>query len=417
MTQAGHIAIIGGGIGGLAAALALRQRGFDCSVYEQAPQLSEIGAGLNLSPNALKAFRMLGVEDEVITAGYQDEFQTTRNGQTGAIMAQQPRRAGVLEKYGASFLTVHRADVQNILRNRLPAEVLHLGKACTRVENTGSGARVTFADGSVIDAGIVIGADGIHSSVRDSLFGKQPPRFTGCICFRGLVPLDQVKHIPHATEMTGWWGPSGHVVQYRVRGGDLVNLVAHFDSDAWTEESWTRECSKEEILQTFKGWNDNLLQLIALGEKHYKWALYDRDPLDVWGRDSVTLLGDAVHPMLPYLGQGAAMALEDACILARALDANRDDAHAGLRLYEEVRRPRTTRVVLASRARAREYHLSSAFARMWRDLKMAIRIRFGTDKSTLRADWVYQYDAAQVALDPHAESAKHAGAIAQLRGT
>ena len=399
MEHKANIAIVGGGIGGLAAALALHQRGFRCTVYEQAAELTGVGGGLNLSPNALKTFRMLGVEEEVIAAGFQDEFQSLRNGETGALMARQSRREGVMKKYGAPFLTVHRADVQDVLRKHLPDGILQLGKNCVSVENTENNARVTFTDGSTVEADAVIGADGIHSAVRDSVFGVQPPRFTGCICFRGLVPVSAVEGIPEAKDMTAWWGPAGHVVHYRVRGGDQVNFVAHRDSDAWTGESWTQECSRQEVLDSFAGWNPDLLKLIALGDRHYKWALYDREPLKQWGRGRITLLGDAVHPMLPYLGQGAAMALEDACILARLLGQSSGDIENALRRYEDIRRPRTMQVVLASRARATQYHLKSPLARMWRDVKLALRSRFGRDKTTLQADWVYHYDVTAAPLD------------------
>ncbi|MGE3248464.1 MAG: FAD-dependent monooxygenase, partial [Beijerinckiaceae bacterium] len=232
------IAIVGGGIGGLAVALALHQRGFRCDVYEQTPSLTDVGGGLNLSPNALKTFRMLDVEEEVIAAGFQDETQTVRNGETAAILAQQSRRDGVMDKYGAGFLTVHRADVQNILRARIPPERLHLGKSCVRLENMPETVRLTFADGSSVEADMAIGADGIHSAVRESLFGKQPPQFTGCMCFRGLVPVEEADNISGARDMTAWWGPHGHVIHYRVRGGSMINFVAHFACDDWAEEAW-----------------------------------------------------------------------------------------------------------------------------------------------------------------------------------
>jgi salicylate hydroxylase len=237
MQRKSKIAIIGGGIGGLAAAIALRQRSFECDIYEQAARMNDIGAGLNLSPNALKAFRALGVEEDMIAVGCRDELQHARNWKTGAVTAQQSRLEGVVETYGASFLTIHRADVQNVLLSRIPAEHLHLGKSCVSVVNMADGVQISFADGSIVEADCVIGADGIHSAVRDSLFGKQPPHFTDCICYRGLVPYDAAKHIIGVNNLNAWWGPHGHVVYYRVRGGDWVNFVAHYDSDAWTEES------------------------------------------------------------------------------------------------------------------------------------------------------------------------------------
>ena len=392
-------AIVGGGIGGLAAALALHRRGYEFDVYEQGDDITEIGGGLNLSPNALKALRTLGVEDASIATGFQDEWQRIHSWRSGTVLAQQSRKAGMREKYGAEFLNIHRADMQKVLYDHVPPAQVHARKACVEAGSTADCAFLKFADGTSAEADFVVGADGIHSAVRDSVFGKTPPRFTGCVCWRGMAPWDAVKHIPQMNELGAWWGPHGHVVHYRVRRGELVNFVAHYDSDAWTEESWTRESGKEELLQTFAGWNESLIELFNQSERYYKWALYDREPLEAWSRDRVTLLGDAVHPMLPYLGQGAAMAIEDGCILARILDADTSgDVAQMLQLYEALRKPRGTRVQLASRERAKLYHTPSTAARLWRDMKLALRNRFGADKTPLQAQWVYEYDVGTTGL-------------------
>jgi salicylate hydroxylase len=231
--------------------------------------------------------------------------------------------------------------------------------------------------------------------VRQSLFGPDVPKFTGCICWRGLVPREALTDARGA-QMTAWWGPHGHVVHYPVRKGELVNFVAHHDSDAWTEESWTRECDRAELMQTYARWNDSLLRLFESSERYYKWALFDRDPLDAWGRGRVTLLGDAAHPMLPYLAQGAAMATEDGCILAECLASGTDPAE-GLRTYERLRMPRTRRAQLGSRARAKENHLPSAWARLKRDARLAFLARFGgRDTTPHQGAWIYDYDVAEV---------------------
>ncbi len=393
MSRKPKVAIIGGGVGGLAAALALHRLGMEFEVYEQASHINEIGAGLNLSPNALKAFRMLGFENEAIEAGWQDEYQCTRSWRTAFPISRQPRKL-TSDIYGAQYLTLHRADLQSLLLERLPETHVHTGKACVDAGTNGKTAYARFTDGSSVDADIVIGADGIHSAVRDALYGKQPPHFTGCICWRGLVPVEAVANIPYVKDLAAWWGPHGHVVHYRVRRGELVNFVAHYDSDAWTEESWTTECTKDELIGTFARWNDALLQLFDQSERYYKWALYDRDPLPQWSKRQVSLLGDSAHPMLPYLGQGAASAVEDACILARVLDDSEGNIEAKLQRYEALRKPRTTRMQLVSRERAKENHLTSPAARLMRDAKVAFRSRFGSDKSIFKAGWVYEYDPA-----------------------
>ena len=388
------VVIVGGGLGGAAAALALHRRGVEVEIYEKAPELAEIGAGLNVSPNALKALRYLGVEDAAIEVGVQSLEQVIRSFRSGRVIAR-PKRAGDIEtRYGASFLTIHRADLLDTLLAPLPDNIVHLDAACTGVETGDVGAVARFGDGTAVEADIVVGADGIHSAVRDSLFGPIEPRFTGCICWRGLVPREALSDPRYAAEMAAWWGPHGHVVHYPVRRGELINFVAHFDSDGWTEESWTYECDRVELMETYAGWNRNLLNLIEASGKYYKWALYDRDPLENWTKGRATLLGDSAHPMLPYLGQGACMAVEDACILAESVGRMPDDLSAALQAYERLRKPRTTRAQLGSRFRAKQNHLVSPFARLKRDIKIAYNSRFGADSSPGQAAAFYEYDVA-----------------------
>ena len=393
-TRKPKIAIIGGGLGGAAAALALHRHGIEAEVYEKAPELSEIGAGLNLSPNALKAFRYLGVEDAAIDIGYQAAEQVIRSYRSGRVLARLQRDHSIVDRYGAMFLTIHRADLLDILVHALPDGMVRLDAGCIGVETRPGGAVARFADGSAVEADAVIGADGIRSAVRESLFGPVAPSFTGRVCWRGLVPREAITDDRYAMQMTSWWGPHGHIVHYPVRRGELVNFVAHRDTDAWTEESWTYECDRGELMEIFADWNPDLLKLLESSERYYKWALYDRDPLESWGRGRITLLGDAAHPMLPYLGQGACMAVEDACILAEAIVRAPDDLEAALRDYERLRMPRTSRAQIGSRFRAQQNHLASPFARFRRDLRMAFTNRFGRDRSPNRGQWLYEYDVA-----------------------
>ncbi len=405
MARTARVAIIGGGIGGLSAALALEQRGIEVVVYEQSPQLGDIGAGLNLSPNALKVFRALGIEESVTGIGYQGDFQLIRNWNNGRLISRVDRK-GFAARFGAPHLTVHRADLTEILARALKRAEIKLGARCIAVESGGATAGARFADGSTAEADAIIGADGLHSVVRSCLFGPEAPHFTGCICYRGLVRVDEAPRDIATRDSTMWMGPHGHVVHYRVRRGELLNIVAHFDTDAWTEESWTRECDRSEITNTYQGWHDDLVRLYALGERWYKWALYDRDPLDRWSRGRATLLGDSAHAMLPYLGQGACMAIEDGYVLG-ALIANEPDITAALKTYESLRMPRTRRTVLGSRMRARENHLASPLARLVRDAKFALRDKFGADRTAFQAAWLYEYD---VAHDPALKAREPAGA-------
>jgi salicylate hydroxylase len=384
------IAIIGGGIGGLVAAVALRMRGMEVSVYERSAEVREIGAGLRLTPNALKALRALGLEQDALAVGVRIDRSVTRNWRSARILATQDTDAA---RYGASGLTIHRADMLDLFRRRLPDELIHLNADCSGVLQSSGSAVARFADGSEIEADVIVGADGIHSAVRASLFGADQPRFTGCICWRGLFPIERFPHAAHGT--TRWLGPHGHVVCYPVRRGELLNFVAHYDSDAWTEESWTREADRAELAQTYKGWNESVLRMLDSSEIYYKWALYDREPMDAWSQGRITLIGDAAHSMLPYMAQGTSMTLEDAWVLALELERTPDKVSEALRRYELARMPRTRRAQLGSRARAKENHLASPWAQLRRDLLTKMRTRFGTDKTVDGVSWIYDFDVAR----------------------
>ncbi len=394
MPRAPRVAIIGGGIGGLAAALALERRGVEAIVCEQAPALSEFGAGLNLTPNAIKALRALGIGDEIEAIGSGSEYMLMRSWKSGRVISRA-RRGEFRKLYGAPNLTAHRADLLGVLRGALKSTDIRLGKRAVAIESSDRGAVARFGDGSEIEADMVVGADGIHSVVRNSLFGAEAPRFTGCICWRGMAPADAVPRDINVADGALWMGPHGHVVHYPVRRGELVNIVAHLDSTAWTEESWTHECDLGEVTSAYRGWNSALTRLFPYSERWYKWALYDRDPLPRWSKGRATLLGDSAHAMLPYLGQGAAMAIEDGCVLAAMIARHGDDLDEALAGYERIRAPRTEAAVMGSRARAKENHLASRFAQFKRDVKFAWRQRFGSDNTAFQAAWLYDYDAGR----------------------
>jgi salicylate hydroxylase len=399
MARAPRIAIVGGGIGGLAAALALERRGAETVVCEQSGAPSDIGAGLNLSPNALMALRALGVEDAVLAIGSEADFLVIRSWKSGRIISRM-RRGAFRAQFGAPNVSVHRADLIDVLRSALKTTDIRFGTRCITVEGRDRSAVARLADGSEIEADLIVGADGIHSAVRKCLFGADAPRFTGCICWRGMAPADAVPRDVAIAEGAMWMGPHGHVVHYPVRRGELVNIVAHFDSHAltqesWTEESWTRECDLSEVTTAYAGWHSDLLRLYPASKRWYKWALYDRDPLARWSKGRATLLGDSAHAMLPYLGQGAAMAIEHACVLAAAIARHADDLDAALLAYERLRVPRARAAVLGSRERAKENHLASPWARLKRDVKFALRERFGGDKTAFQTAWLYGYDVGQ----------------------
>ncbi len=359
--------------------------------------LSEVGAGLNLSPNAVKACRALGLEAAVEAVGSVQDFLIIRSWKSGRVISRAPR-GDYRQKFGAPHITVHRADLLEILSGALKTTEVRLGMRCVGVEPGGKSAVARFADGSAIEADIVIGADGIHSVVRESLFGADTPRFTGCICWRGMAPIDAVPADINTKDGAMWMGPHGHVVHYPVQSGKLLNIVAHIDSDAWTEESWTHECDVAEVTTTYAKWHRDLTRVYPCSTRWYKWALYDRDPLPHWSKGRATLLGDSAHAMLPYLGTGAGIALEDACVLAATVARQPDDLDAALLAYERLRAPRAKAAVLGARARAKENHLASPWARLKRDVKFALRERFGAgrrgDTTAFQVGWLYGYDVA-----------------------
>jgi salicylate hydroxylase len=388
-----RVAIIGGGIGGLTAANALSQAGIEVAVYEAAAELKEIGAGVALHANAMRVLRAIGLEDGVRKVAGRSEWAVTRNGKTGRVISKTSRTRQAAA-FGVQSATVHRADLLGVLADALPPGLVTLGKRCTRVEPDGAAAVARFADGSEIEADVIIGADGIHSAVRTSLFGPDDPRFTGKICYRSVIPTAAVSGRRPSADNGQWLGPHGTIVLYPLRGEELINVVCHYDDDGYRHESWITECSREEVLERYAGWHESLLRLFAAGNTWYKWALYDRDPIPRWTRGRVTLLGDAAHPMLPYLGQGACQALEDGAVLATALTAEAADPLTGLARYERTRRPRASRVVLTARERGLSNHLASPWATMRRDLLIAVRRRLNRrDPEGRGAGWLADYDA------------------------
>jgi len=388
-----RVAIIGGGIGGLTAANALSRAGIEVAVYEAAAELKEIGAGVALHPNAMKVLRAIGAEDRVRAVAGRSQWQVMRNWKTGRVIGKTSREQQAAS-FGIEGATVHRADLLDVLANALPAGTVTLGKRCAEVRPAGELAAARFADGSEIEADIVVGADGIHSPVRASLFGPDAPRFTGKICYRSVVPAAAVRGTRPAAEGAQWLGPHGTIVLYPLRGEELVNVVCHYDDAGYRHESWITECAREEVLERYAGWHESLLRLFAAAGTWYKWALYDRDPIPRWTHGRVTLLGDAAHPMLPYLGQGACQAIEDGAVLATALSAEAADPVAALARYERTRRPRASRVVLAARERGLSNHLTSPWAAWRRDLTIAWRRRVNRrDPEGRGTAWLAGYDA------------------------
>jgi salicylate hydroxylase len=386
------IAVIGGGIGGLAAALSLHAAGFDVEVYEQAQGLREVGAGLVLTPNATRLLDRVGLRAQLDALAIAPLAWRQRRWEDGRTLLHTPTLRG--DGTPATFYTVHRADLLATLMRAVPAARLHLGHRLTGL--TDDGARVTarFDNGARIEADLLVGADGIHSSVRGLLFGAERPRFTGCVAYRGLVPAERLAHLDLPCESQLWLGPGRHFVHYPVHSGALINFVCLIDRDAWTKESWTEPGEVADALAAFDGWHAQVRAIVSSVDETFVWGLFDRAPLKRWSVGRVTLLGDACHPMLPFLAQGAAQAIEDAATLAAVLARSTADVPEVLRRYEALRRPRTTAIQAVAAGNKTRNHMPDGPAQIARDAAMAAG---AADWSIGASLWVYRHDAAAAA--------------------
>jgi salicylate hydroxylase len=357
-----RVAIIGAGLGGLAAAGALRQRGIEVAVYERAPALGEVGAGIQLGPNAVKVLRALGLESSLRRLAAEPANYVSLAWNDAHLRYREPMKGPYADRYGAPYLMAHRADLHRLLCGLVADDTVKLGKQCIGVSSMGPGATAEFADGLQVEADVIVGADGINSTVRQSLFGEAPARFTQQMAWRCMVPIECVPtHVGIGRdEYVGWIGPDGHVICYPIAGGALYNIFAGHVTDQWVDESWAVASSVEELLEGYRSWHPALLDMLGHVSDCYKWGIRDRDPLPRWTSGAITLLGDAAHPMMPTLAQGAAISLEDGFALARHLANHADDPGRGLVAYEAERRPRASRVVLQAREQFQNNRMNPA---------------------------------------------------------
>jgi salicylate hydroxylase len=388
-----RVAVIGGGIGGLTAAVALLQAGFKVEVYEQAPELTEVGGGINIAPNATRVLRRLGLAEGLDREGVRPLGTRQRRWQDGRTLQRARLNPMCEELYGAPHMTVHRAGLLSVIAAAFPAERVHLGHRLVRLAERGDGAEAWFDNGVRITADVMVGADGIHSAVRAAIFGEEPPDFAGCVAYRGLVPAERIAALGLELGNQSWVGPGGHFVHYFVSRGHLLNFVGWTEHDEWTREDWTDRATVARALAAFAGWHEQVRTIIAAAETCFIWALFDRDPLPRWSVGHTTLLGDACHPMYPFMGQGAAMAIEDGAALTACLRAIGDPAEALLH-YERLRLPRVTRLQAMSRANKTRFHLRDGAAQQARDAEWA---KAG-DRSPDTLRWLYEFDPAAVAL-------------------
>ena len=351
-----RIAVVGAGLGGLTAAVALRQAGFDVDVYEQAPELTEVGGGINMGPNAARVLYRLGLGKALDREAVRPLSTHQRRWQDGRTLQRAPLNPRCEELYGAPHLTVHRADLLAIIASGFPAERIHLAHRLVGLDDKGDYVETWFENGARVTADVVVGADGINSTVRATLFGEEAPRFAGCVAYRGLVPTERIADLGLELGSQSWVGPGGHFVHYFVSRGRLLNFVGWTEHDTWNREDWTDRATVTRALAAFEGWHSQIGQIVAAADTCFIWALYDREPLPTWTRQRLTLLGDAAHPMLPHLGQGANQAIEDGMALATIL-ARSDQTTAPLALtaYERLRRERVAQVQRGARENGLRY--------------------------------------------------------------
>jgi len=386
------ILIVGAGIGGLTAALALQRRGFEVEVYEQADHLGDIGAGLQLSPNAVKVLGALGLSAGLDAIGVEPEGKTIRLWNSGETWPLFDLGGVSRDRYGAPYLMIHRGDLQGLLVDavrRQHPDAIRLGARFDAMEPSDDTVTLHFEDGRRATGSLGVGADGVHSRLRSVLFGSDKPAFTGCMAWRGVIPAARLS--PHLRDPIGtnWVGPGRHVIQYPLRRGELVNFVGVVERDDWTVETWTARGTREECAQDFDGWHADVQELIGNLDRPFKWALLGREPMTRWSSGRATLLGDACHPMLPFMAQGAAMAIEDGIVLARCLAADTDLA-AALARYENARIDRTTRVVRAA-ARNRDLFHDSRLADAL-DAQRYVDRNWAEDQVKARYEWLFAYD-------------------------
>ncbi|MFF1481213.1 FAD-dependent monooxygenase [Streptomyces sp. NPDC058301] len=394
-----RIAIVGGGIAGLVTATLLHRSGIEVRLFEQSPAFGAVGAGIQLSPNGVRVLHRLGLAKTLTDHAVPARAIETLRWDNAAPIARVPHGTSCDERHGAPYYLMHRADLQRCLLSVAPQEIVELGTGCARVTERTDGAEVHLTDGSVVLADLVVGADGVHSAVRRAVVDDRP-RFSGYAVHRGLVPAAMVPDLRDDPRVLFWLGPRRHVTYYPIESGETVHFSAVGATDRAPVAASTNG-AVEDLGAAFAGWHEQVRHVITSARSVTRWDLYDRDIPPRYATERVVLLGDAAHPTLPYLSQGANQALEDAAVLVRCLTAYgpRDWTRA-LRRYDALRRPRTAEVHRRARALADTFHLPDGPAQTARDRAMS------THQSLAHLDWLYGYDAEAAApLTPHAEAA------------
>ena len=391
--------IVGAGIGGLAAGLALTRAGFEVELLEQAPEITEIGAGLQISPNGVKALKALGGMDAVDPHVFEPDSIDMVMGQSGRKIFELPMKGYATQRWGDRFLQIHRADLQMALKTALGTTaglVIRTDAKATGYVRERGGASVYLENGDRVFGNLVIGADGLHSVIRQQITGPDRARFTGNVAWRCTVPEEVLRGKSPPAKGRIWAGAGKHAVTTRIEGGAVINFVGIVEQDDWQEESWSTEGRREDALKAFAGWAPQIISTLEAAGDLKRWALFDRPPLATWSDGPVTLLGDAAHPMLPSMAQGAVQALEDAVILADCLKTD-DDKLVALQRYFDLRIDRVSQVQRRSADNLRLFHKSGLARQAIAYMPIWLASRISPNLIQARQDWIYGYDPTTAA--------------------
>jgi len=393
-----RIGIVGAGIGGLVAALALARRGHQVAVYEQAKVLKEVGAGLQISANGMRVFADIGILERVVADSFQPTGKEVRLWSTGKTWRLFDLGTESVARYGFPYGTIHRGDLHDALVDALRAaqpQALHLNHHFESIEQTGSVVRLNFDNQASVTCDVAVGADGVHSTMRKVLFGEGDATFTGIVAWRGLIDMQQLPERLRNPVGTNWIGPGGHVIHYPIRRGELMNFTSVVENRDWVIESWSQPGTVEQYLADYPGWHPDVHEYIRNIDAPFRWALRSRQPMQKWSQGRATLLGDACHPALPFLAQGACMAIEDGLVLARALSSY-DDPETALIKYEQARVGRTSRMVLGAAANTKRFH-NPALANV-EGAQAYVDREWQPERVSERYEWLFEYDAGAVPI-------------------
>lgn len=401
MANKRKIIVAGAGIGGLTAALALAKQGFFVTVCEQSACFSEVGAGLQMGPNAMHVLRALALTESLQTAAFVPQHACIRHYKTGEYYLKTPLAGSIEEKYGAPYWHLHRADLHTVLVQACEDAgveiVLNARLLAYQELNDGQGVKVKLENGWEMSADLLVAADGVKSLVRHQMLGEDPASFTGQVAWRGLIPVEDLSGLDIQPDACVWAGPGRHFVSYYLRGGKFVNFVAVEEREAWHSESWREEGDVAILQQAFAGWHPQVSELLKCVKSTFLWSLNGRSELPRWHQNGVVLLGDACHPMLPFMAQGAAMAIEDAYILAKCLGAQQQAVSLtpALAKYEAMRKPRATQVQAMSRANAGLFHMHGGPFGVLKLKALQQVSHLMPQVVQKKLDFVYGYDATQ----------------------